>query len=227
MMMKKRYGSMFLALMAVLCFSLAGCGDNGDEKGPGEGAQGDGIKEESNGSLKITAQLYRQDESGATTVVSDYNGDIYVRGSEDTHYADGTISNGKINLTVPKPGDDDLTPLGTGDLPEGVTVSDRTARVFSLNLEIENGSISYGYTSITAAGYEQNTVQYTYVDKPLTMKGNYTEIFGTISIDCNFKAGWNTVISTSKVTSSGEDMSMTASVKSGSPSDKYKWILND
>jgi hypothetical protein len=224
MMMKKRYGYMFLALMAALCFGLAGCGD--DEKGPGEGIQGEGIKEE-NGSLKITAQLYRQDESGATTVVSDYNGPIYVRGPEDTHYADGTISNGRIDITVPKPGAEYLEALSTSNMPAGIVISDDTAKAFSIgSLSMENGGIYYGYRTVTEAGREEGQVQYIYADKPVTMKGSYTEEgSGVISYDLNLKAGWNTAIITSTRTSSSD--AYTGTMKSGNPSDRHKWILND
>jgi hypothetical protein len=227
MKMTKAHG-LILVLMILLAGSLmlSGCEEDNTPP-PGKGAQGTGIKEESDGSLKITATLYRYGEGGTLSKAEDVNGTIFAAFAEGDEH-EGTVTNGVINLTVPKPKATSLE-LVKESLPaeDGVVYSVEDAKIVSPHFyTTDSPAIQYGYTS--ADSTHQEMVMYVYADKAVDITGSVVEENGiTGSLDMRLNAGWNTVIMAQDLKrETGEDeWSGTGSYKTANPSDDCKWII--
>jgi len=226
----------FIALVAVIGFSMAACPgvDDDDGGGGGDGSLGN--------TLTITnAQVYEWDDVthkyvNFTDTIPDLN---YFRSYsyDDDDYVyiplsdliEGnpsvTLRNGKLNITLGKPKASSLQDIG--DMPPpGITVSTPNVKGFSIVSSFANRDddfVMYGNFDSDL----QDSVIYMYVDKAVNITGQYTDTDYGVTYTYNYamylKAGWNSVIMTHNQTGA---YSYQSTIKTGTPTTDYRWVIN-
>ena len=230
----------FIALVAVIGFSMSACGgDDNDGGGGGNGSLGN--------TLTITnAQVYSEDSNDQlvefTGTVQNLNyvevknknrdGDFSVLKSLN-ELIDGnptvTLINGKLNVTLGTPKASSLENFDTSELPPGITVSTTGVKVFIINIFYDSPTWndnrvmqSTYYPSFDPSRDTHMHVNYIYSNKDVNISGTYIydEYSFTYTYAMNLKAGWNSVLETTKDIEGGF-----LSYKTGTPPSDCKWII--
>jgi len=138
-----------------------------------------------------------------------------------------SITSGKLNITLGKPKASSMQNLNTSGIPSGITVSATNVNALILQQGFFNNAtnptarLMQGQTDENQGGM----VMYMYVDKDVNISGQSTSTddYGTdiTTYAMNLKAGWNSVYSTSSYT----ETSFQSTIKSGTPPDGYKWVI--
>jgi len=224
------------ALVAVIGFSIAACGDGADSgSNPSGGSEIIIVdKLEISGAQVFTATV---NEQTFAVTYTPYTGDMTLT----TDGVNATITGGKLSFSLGIP--DNLRPVASlfSDY-RSVTVNDPTAKGFTLNnfsgTVASNYYLDKSYYTVKGNGtaYTSTTefVTYVYVDKDITFNGTgSTDAFTEDGIaitqkteNCSLvlKAGWNVVYE--KIVDSGTTTSYTSTMtKSVSNPSHLRWIL--
>ena len=150
--------------------------------------------------------------------------------------ASAPISNGKFSIELPTPEAKYLQPVTEGmpspieGMPPQIKVSDKTAKgaaaqICALEIAEINGGTLEGVATLVLGTFKaippsMSIVQYMYVDKKVNITGTFDEMIldipGKFTFDMKMKKGWNTVVLTTTMSSTG----ITATYKTGAvPSD--------
>lgn len=206
-------------LIIALVFGMMAVGCDQDSGGGGGGGSGS-VKD---------AQLYQSngisEYTGSGTVkIGYYADDSY----DDVYVEVGTVTDGKLSFTLPSPVPDAyLSPFDEVEMP-GVTISDPSAKSYSPNLYLFNGSgREIGSLSLEKTdGTTTHQVGYIYLDKACSLSGTssysrngYTQHI-TVSISAH--SGWNKLYQ--YYTQSGT--TITGTMKSGGEPSDMKWVIN-
>jgi hypothetical protein len=207
-----------IALVAVIAFSMAACGDPDDENngnGNGNGNGGGGVGDTSaptpegkyyhEDNLVLSGQVYLEDYY--TGSYTPFNDDLEIR---NVHGGSGQVTGGMLSYSIGVP--PYLIPLndyfeGLFDDYEDLTVSREANSYLVENLPIS--TLYYGSLKrvkvIIGEKYSSEQVFYLYVDNDVTISGKgwtVTEkeggmtITGTLgNLNLQLKEGWNTVYS--------------------------------
>ena len=208
-----------IAIVAVIGFSIAACGEPKDDENDKGGDSGNtGLNAGSNGSLGPTVnvpevQVYDIDESDNTVTVSTrtINLDKYWSAEENNTSVSLSgipgssvkITSGKLTLKLGTPAN--LTTNANdfiNSMMTGVTVSDTTAKIlviqgFTSSTDDSNADSLYCRNLENSCG-----AFLVYVDKSLTAKGTDNNS----SIDLKLTAGWNIVFQDHDGAFSGNDL---------------------
>jgi len=222
-----------IALVAVIGFLVAACGDGSDDSGGGSAFLGD--------TLNLSGQVYKMKYNpNGTTTYTEYKD--YLTLSDDNG-GSATITGGKLSYSIETPNN-----LETFDNYyfydyDNVTISDTSAKYFSLDFYIRdddtgtyydlfkgNIAVNIGNTSGTQT-YEN--VNYWYVDKDVTISGKgktetgtedgYTYTYKTNNFSLALKKGWNAVYQKTVFSYTATSSTGTRTVSLKNPS--LKWLL--
>jgi hypothetical protein len=195
-----------IAIVAVIGFSFAACGDDdGGNNGGGNNGGGNAVI---GAKLELSGQVYTMTfNSNYTVTYPEYKGSLTI---SDNNGGNATITNGKLSYTIETPKPNNLETLD--DFQDyffygydNVTASDSSVKGFILNftdyyLQKANMVRNIGNTSGTQT-YE--FVSYVYVDKDVTITGKgktetdtefgYTYTYKTNNFSLALKEGWNAV----------------------------------
>ena len=236
--MKNRFKMFgFIAIAAVIGFSMAACGGDDNDGGGGNGSFGN--------TLTITnAQVYSVDFTDSniqliefTDTVQDLNY-VQVLGSSDdsgsvlkslNELIDGnptvTLINGKLNVTLGTPKTSSLQNLDTGTMPQGITVSKTGVKAFFLE-RFYNISSDQSVSQYRTDSHVFTRIIYIYSNKDVNINGTYTaytdrdnEYSYTVTYAINLKTGWNSVIETPNQT---REITFWA----GTPTADCKWVIS-
>ena len=165
-----------LILALALCaFAFASCGDD-DENGGNNGntSSFDGTI---TGTMK---KMNWNDDSYTLSDMTDEVDEIYVEVyNKETGGSDilgkTSVANGKFTLKLSNPSPSHLEAIG--DIPGGVTVSDKAAKtLFVNNLYCSKDGVDVGVTRMRPANQnEYIRVSFTYADRDFTIKGTMVE----------------------------------------------------
>jgi len=210
-----------IALIAVIGFSMSACGgggsDDDDINGGDDIIGGDGWM---GSTLKITnAQVYKLQNYVYDTLIeftgSDpnlnyidfFNGeDISLKSLNELIEGNPTVTltSGKLNITLGKPKASSLQNWSSGS---GITVSTTNVKVFEI---YSFYSDPRGYNTIQISQTRsridgQDWVIYMYVDKNVKISGKNTYGNDSVTYAMNLKAGWNSVIHSTRYLPDGVD----------------------
>jgi hypothetical protein len=233
----KRTTSLFgiIALVAVIGFFAAACGDGGDGDKGDPTFLGD--------TLTLSGQVYTVQRGGTPQKPSinyqKFTADLPI---DNTHFisiygGSGEIKNGQFSYTlgtpktlIPLTSSSAITIFYDDDYYDGVTLSNSTTKGLILTVFLVSGSSDYNTLakfniSVSGNSVTMEYVYFVYVDKDLTIsgKGKTTDDedgeFTTKDFKLALKAGWNAIHW--KTTGSSEKSTETISL--GNPS--LKWVL--
>jgi hypothetical protein len=140
--------------------------------------------------------------------------------------ATAPYSNGGFTLNLPENVEERcLQPLFEGEVPGGVTVSNRDAKWETLNLGVYKSNSETGYIYCTNSANEWRG-DIVYVDSDVSATGIYTEYDSeekrTLKgiMDIHFKRGWNMMYNKVMVKNNVEEIELTTTVPEG-----MKWYI--
>jgi hypothetical protein len=214
LMKKKASWSVLIGLMTALTLALClGC-DNGDETG-----------EDTSIEVPVAnVQVYNAD--GAV-----YTGDgaVKIRYNSDADGDAGTITGGKLSLSLPAAVEDQYLQPFEG-LSEDITVSPDDAKVFiveDFNLIKDEKSVGDLFYEKYVEDVSSDSILYIYSSTAVTVTGTAKEeddeIEYTQTYNLNLKKGWNTVYAhyeESDTTASSTHTTDGSAIPSG-----LKWVL--
>ena len=239
--MKTKHGLLFgFAVIAIAAmFTLAGCDDGSKDDGGGGSIT---IGNLPNGNLGTTftisdEQVYVATYNQGIPAYTEATGNNTVTISGATGTA--SIANGKltVSITAAPTGLSAISGLTNVDAYPypyaSITASDTTAKFTTLELKAgSNDYLSYGNDSFSVSGSNasstQESVQYVYVDKDVTLTGtgkSTTEDGGTINTNnftLDLKTGWNAIYSKTSISGTMTSYTGTVSMAVGNPTN-LKW----
>jgi len=112
-----------------------------------------------------------------------------------TKAATAKISNGKFSIKLPVPNAASFIPIES-DMPPGVTISDKSAKVAPASFFVHKGSDKeeIGLMRLSLATGTLTMVGYVYVDKKVDVSGSFTEEGENMVFDLKMNKGWNTMV---------------------------------
>jgi hypothetical protein len=178
-----------------------------------------------------SVQVYDEDGSTASTVNGTVKMAVYDSTEEPTYIPVGTITNGKLTLTLPATIDAQY--LSTFD-PEEMGIPDITVNPSTINvlpgvtLQLFNGEEEIGYLSYEKEGNnkdEYREIEYWYFDKPGTAIGTQQAgESGTITVNITVPhAGWIPIQVIETETENSWTTTTTTTIDNLSG---YQWILS-
>ena len=240
-----------IAIVAVIGFSFAACGDDdGGDGGGGPSFLGD--------KLELSGQVYLPSYTATGITYQKFDGNLTL---DDYFGGSGEVKNGKLSYTIGVPNPSDLEILnfnedfdvhGRDYSYDSTTISNPNAkRVIFNGFDIEDGSTYYNLRkandtgNINSQGYSSTyeEVIYVYVDSDVTISGkgktititnndtyngvNDSSTYTTKDFSLALKTGWNAVYMKQMFTETNYKSTYTMAISLSNPSLKWTLYLYD
>jgi hypothetical protein len=228
------------AFMLVIAFTMAVCADDNNNNIGNNGSESPYLGEEPTLSGQVYEQIF--DEENMTVSYKEFKDDSTVSDYKLTEK--GAIRKGWFSMTLVKPNSLDNFNYFTNFYEDydNLTVSPSTAKGYKPDFGLSIGKFHHGEVtqiSGTRANYTftQESVDYLYVDKDVTISGKgktrtdsgtddgipYTDKWTTKDIKLEIKAGWNAIYTKAQGSVSMTETEGTTTLSLGNPN--LKWVL--